>query len=76
MNNYLHNLYLTIQSGAAVTSTPLRKKGPVSMKLTDETGDDVVQFSDPIPPAVEVKSGARGEPRTIDTAPNQGCVMF
>ena len=42
------------------------------MKLTDETDDDVVQFSDPIPPAVEVKSG--GEPRTIDTAPNQGCV--
>ena len=42
-----------------ITSMFLRKKGPVSMKVD---GDEVVDFGEPLPPAVEVKPG--GEPRT------------
>ena len=34
------------------------------MKVDD---DEAVDFSEPLPPAVEVKSG--GEPRTVETAP-------
>ena len=44
----------------------MRKKA--TLKVDD---DEAVEFSEPLPPAVEVRSG--GEPRTVETTP-QGCV--
>ena len=45
-----------------MASTPLRKKATVKV---DE--EEAVDVSEPLPPAVEVKSG--GEPSTVDMAP-------
>ena len=57
-----------------MSSTPLRKsRGPVSIKEDDD--DEGVDYSEPRPPAVEVRSG--GEPSAvIQTATHQGWVTM